>query len=128
MASAKVFENLTVGSDQFCQASKAKYGVRLSVKSFDCETKKVVLRVEVRAADAESAFLMGDANYRFNYNATLLTNPQIVSQEAFSSVAPASDNRYTAQNLTGSTETVSYTHLDVYKRQEYWYIRYWYLV
>ena len=107
VASARVFENLTVCADQFCQASKAKYGVRLSVKSFDCETKKVVLRVEVRAADAESAFLMGDANYRFNYNATLLTNPQIVSQEAFSSVAPASDNRYTAQNLTGSTENAT---------------------
>ena len=107
VTSAKVFENLTVCPDQYCQTSKAKYGVRLSLKSFDCSTKKAVLLIEVRAADAASTFLMGDANFRFNYNSTLLTNPQIITEENFSSTAPASDSRYTAQNLTGSTENTT---------------------
>jgi uncharacterized repeat protein (TIGR01451 family) len=105
--SAKFFGNLTVCPDQYCATGKGKYGVKLSLKSYNCDTKKAVLRVEVRAADVNSTFLMGDANYRFNYSSKLLTNPQIVSQEGFSSVAPASDGRYTAQDLNGSTENVN---------------------
>jgi len=100
--SAKVFENLTACPTQLC--STGKFGTRLTLKSFDCQTKKAVFRVQVRAADANSIFLMGDANYRFNYSTALLGNPQIVSEENFSSTAPASDNRYTAQNLNGSAE------------------------
>ena len=101
--SAKYFENLTLCPDDYCPKGKGKYGVRLQLKSYDCDAKKAVYRVQVRAADATSSFMMGDANYRFNYDASLLTNPNIVSQENFSAVAPASDNRYTAQDLTGST-------------------------
>lgn len=84
-------------------AQKGRYQVRFSVKSIDCSTAKVVIRVDVKASSADSTFLMGDANYRFDYDSRIIKNPQIVSQENFSSIAPASDNRYNPQNLNGST-------------------------
>ncbi|MBO0932619.1 DUF11 domain-containing protein [Fibrella aquatilis] len=100
---ANNYQNLNSCPDTFCGAPTNRYGVRLSVKNFDCVTKKAVIRVEVKAtAPASGSFLMGDANYRFDYDASLLTNPVIVSQEHFSSAAPANDPRYTAQDLTGS--------------------------
>lgn len=92
--------NRNVCPAEYCNDS---YGVRLDLKSFDCQTKKVTIRVRVKATSPNSGtFLMGDANYRFNYNASLLTNPQIVLEENYSANAPASDNNYTAQDLTGS--------------------------
>lgn len=100
---ASTYQNLNSCPDTYCGAPTNRFGVRLSVKSFDCVTKKAVIRIEVKAtAPVSGSFLMGDANYRFDYDASLLTNPTIVSQEHFSSEAPASDTRYTAQDLTGS--------------------------
>ncbi len=100
---ANTYQNLNSCPDTYCGAPANRFGVRLSVKSFDCVAKEAVIRVEVKAtAPTSGSFLMGDANYRFDYDASLLTNPRIVSQEHFSSEAPASDPRYTAQDLTGS--------------------------
>ena len=84
-------------------AQKGRYHVRFTVKSIDCSTAKVVIRVEVKASKADSTFLMGDANYRFDYDSRVIKNPQIISQENFSSIAPASDSRYNPQTLNGST-------------------------
>ena len=86
-----------------CLAQKGRFAVQFNVKSLDCNTGKVVLRVQVKANSADSTFLMGDANYRFDYDSQIIRNPQIVSQETFSNQAPASDNRYNPQNLNGST-------------------------
>jgi uncharacterized repeat protein (TIGR01451 family) len=86
-----------------CLAQKGRFAVQFNVKSLDCNTGKVVIRVQVKASSADSTFLMGDANYRFDYDSQVIRNPQIVSQETFSSQAPASDARYNPQNLNGST-------------------------
>jgi len=94
---------LFIGTFSTGFAQKGRYQVRFSVKSIDCNTAKVVIRVDVKASSADSTFLMGDANYRFDYDSRIIKNPQIVSQENFSSIAPASDNRYNPQNLNGST-------------------------
>lgn len=92
--------NLNVCPNQYCSDS---YGVRLNLKSFDCVTKKVTMRVQVKSTSPNSGtFLMGDANFRFNYSAAMLTNPQIVLEENYSSNAPASNNGYTPQDLNGS--------------------------
>jgi uncharacterized repeat protein (TIGR01451 family) len=96
-----VFENLNVCPAQFCR--NTRYGVRLSLKSFDCVTKKVVVLVDVKSPDQASKFLMGDANYRFQYDATKLRNPSIVKEGNFSSNSPANNPNYTAQDLNGST-------------------------
>jgi uncharacterized repeat protein (TIGR01451 family) len=96
-ASGDVYNNLTLCPNQYCTAvSGASYAVQLASKSFNCSTKKAVVLVKVRAADAAGTFLMGDANFRFNYNTTLLANPKIVRQVNFAT-AP-----YTAQDLQGS--------------------------
>lgn len=86
-----------------CLAQKSRFAVQFNVKSLDCNTGKVVIRVQVKASAADSTFLMGDANYRFDYDSQIIRNPQIVSQETFSNQAPASDVHYNPQNLNGST-------------------------
>ncbi len=101
-----VFENLNICPAQYCvtppASSSARYGVRLSLKSFDCVTKKAVVLVEVKSPDEASRFLMGDANYRIKYDATKLGNPVIVKEGNFSSNSPANNPNYTAQDLNGS--------------------------
>lgn len=95
--SGSIYNNLNICPNQYCTvASTASYAVQLASKSFDCNTKKVVVLIKVRAKDANSTFLMGDANFRFKYNTTLLANPTIVQQTNFGS------NPYTAQDLQGS--------------------------
>jgi uncharacterized repeat protein (TIGR01451 family) len=81
---------------------KGKFDVRIKLKSNDCVVKKIVLLVQVKAHDANSTFKLGDANFRFDYDPTVVANPKNISQENFSNVAPASDTNYGAQTLTGS--------------------------
>ena len=66
-------------------------------------SNKVTIQVQVKAHDAAHSFLMGDANYRFNYDRRVIRNPAIVSQENFSNQAPSSDFNYNAQTLQGSS-------------------------
>ncbi|MGV3561120.1 hypothetical protein [Larkinella arboricola] len=84
-------------------AQKGRFHVRFTVKTIDCGTAKAVIQLQVKASSPDSTFLMGDANYRFDYDPRIINNPTIVSQENFSSQAPASDTRYGVQNLNGST-------------------------
>lgn len=84
-------------------AQKGRFHVRFTVKTIDCSTAKAVIQLQVRASSADSTFLMGDANYRFDYDPRTINNPTIISQENFSRLSPASDTRYGVQNLNGST-------------------------
>ncbi|RRB14080.1 hypothetical protein [Larkinella knui] len=84
-------------------AQNGKFDVRFLVKTIDCTTGKAVINVQVKASNAPGIFLMGDANYRFDYDPRIINNPVILTQENFSSQAPASDVRYGVQNLNGST-------------------------
>ena len=84
-------------------AQNGQSDVRFTVKNFDCATNKVTIQVQVKAHDAAHTFLMGDANYRFDYDPRIIRNPAIVSQENFSNQAPSSDLNYVAQNLNGSS-------------------------
>ncbi|RRB04755.1 hypothetical protein [Larkinella rosea] len=84
-------------------AQKGRFHVRFLVQAINCNTGKAVINVQVKASVADSTFLMGDANYRFDYDPRIINNPTILSQVNFSSQAPASDVRYGVQNLNGST-------------------------
>ena len=84
-------------------AQNGQFDVRFAIKNFDCTNNKVTIQVQVKAHDAAHTFLMGDANYRFDYDPRVIRNPAIVSQENFSNQAPASDLNYVAQNLNGSS-------------------------
>ena len=61
-------------------AQNGQYDVRFAVKNFDCANNKVTLQVQVKAHDAAHTFLMGDANYRFDYDPRVIKNPTIASQ------------------------------------------------
>jgi uncharacterized repeat protein (TIGR01451 family) len=87
------------------QAQNGKFDVRIKLKNSDCAAKKITIQVQVKAHDANSKFKMGDANFRFDYDPTVVKNPVNVLQENFSNVAPASDLNYVAQTLTGSKVT-----------------------
>jgi large repetitive protein len=84
-------------------AQNGLYDVRFAIKNFDCAKDSVTIQVQVKSRDAAHTFLMGDANYRFDYDPRVIKNPQIVSQENFSNLAPSSDPNYTPQNLNGSS-------------------------
>lgn len=94
---------LVLGAISSSFAQKGRFSVRFAVKSLDCVTGKVIIRVDVKSSSTDSTFLMGDANYRFDYDSQVIKNPAIVSQENYASVAPASDTHYNPQNLNGST-------------------------
>ena len=83
-------------------AQNGLFDVRFTTKNYDCVNNKITIQVQVKSSDAAHAFLMGDANYRFEYNPTIVSNPTIASQENFSNTAPANDANYIAQNLNGS--------------------------
>jgi hypothetical protein len=84
-------------------AQNGQSDVRFTVKNFDCATNKVTIQVQVKAHDAAHTFLMGDANYRFDYDPRLIRNPTLVSQDNFSNFPPANDLNYAKQNLNGSS-------------------------
>lgn len=86
---------------------KGSFDVRLSLNSVDCKNGKALVGVQVKASDDAQTFQMGDANYRFEYNAMQLSNPSIVRQENFSSQATQIDRNYGLQNLQGSREVAN---------------------
>ena len=84
-------------------AQNGRFGVRFIVKQNDCIARQTVISVQVRSTSVDSNFLMGDANYRFEYDPRKIRNPRIVSQEHFSNRLPANDPNYGVQNLNGSS-------------------------
>jgi VCBS repeat-containing protein len=84
-------------------AQNGQFDVRFAIKNYDCANNSVTIQVQVKAHDAAHTFLMGDANYRFDYDPRVINTPTLISQEMFSNQAPASDFNYNAQNLNGSS-------------------------
>jgi uncharacterized repeat protein (TIGR01451 family) len=85
-------------------AQNAKFDLRLVPKSYNCTTKEVIVALQVRAMNANSAnaFNMGNANFRFEMPGKAFSKTKIVSHENFSSVAPASDFDYIPLTINGS--------------------------
>jgi gliding motility-associated-like protein len=92
-----------VGLTANAYAQQGSFDVQLSLKKMDCATAKAEVQVQVRAKDGQN-FDMGDANYRFEYDANLVKNPKIVSQDNFSNQAAKRDLNYGVHNLQGSRE------------------------
>jgi gliding motility-associated-like protein len=88
-------------------AQNGQYDARFAVKTYDCANKVATIQLQVRAVDTAHRFLMGDANYRFEYDPRLIASPRIVSQPNFSNQAPANDQNYGLQNLNGSSAGTS---------------------
>jgi gliding motility-associated-like protein len=93
-----------IGNTMSLTAQNGLYEVRLTIKSYACKDKKVILQVWTRAHTENNAFFMGDANYRFEYDPRQIRSPRIISQDNFSNVSNAVDRNYGTQNLVGSTE------------------------
>jgi gliding motility-associated-like protein len=83
-------------------AQNGAYDVRFQVKDVQCADRNVTVELQVKAHSATAHFVMGDANYRFEYDPRNIRNPRIVSQPNFSSQAPARNANYGIQNLNGS--------------------------
>lgn len=92
---------LMLGSNTIAQ--NGSFDTRFLVKSFDCPNNQIVIQVQVKSPDFDHAFLMGDANFRFDYDPRIINNPQIITQDNFSNQEPALDDNYAAQNLIGSS-------------------------
>jgi gliding motility-associated-like protein len=83
-------------------AQNGAYDVRFQVKDIQCSDRNVTVELQVKAHSTTTKFVMGDANYRFEYDPRMIRNPRIVSQINFSSQAPARNANYGIQNLNGS--------------------------
>jgi gliding motility-associated-like protein len=83
-------------------AQNGSFDVRFLLKNLQCADKTISVELQVKAHNAATNFVMGDANYRFEYNPRSIRNPRIAVQTAFSSQSPARDANYGAQNLNGS--------------------------
>lgn len=80
--------------------SNGKFDARLIVQSIDCQNEKLFLDIEVRASTADSTFVIGDQNYKFNYNADAIANPVVNQELGFSLIATG--QFYSGHNTTGS--------------------------
>jgi uncharacterized repeat protein (TIGR01451 family) len=85
-------------------AQNARFDLRLVPKSYDCTTKEVIVVMQIRAKDANTAnsFNMGNGNFRFEVPGKVFGKVRVVSHENFSSVPPSSDFDYNALNFNGS--------------------------
>jgi gliding motility-associated-like protein len=92
-----------VGISVHSFAQQGSFDVQLSLKKMDCTTAKAEVQIQVRAKKGQE-FDMGDANYRFEYDARSLKNPKILSQDNFSNQATKRDLNYGTHNLQGSRE------------------------
>jgi gliding motility-associated-like protein len=91
-----------LGLSTLLSAQSGSFDARLSLKKLDCKTGKADVQVEVKAHSDNQVFLMGDANYRFEFEANRLKNPTLKSQDNFSNQAPQRQRSYGVHNLQGS--------------------------
>jgi gliding motility-associated-like protein len=91
-----------LGLSSLLSAQSGSFDARLSLKNLDCKTGKADVQVEVKAHSDNQIFLMGDANYRFEFEANKLKNPTIKSQDNFSNQSPQRQRSYGVHNLQGS--------------------------
>jgi len=92
-----------------------KYDVRLVQKSFDfnpCLNEGTInIDIEVKAKDVISQFFIADQNYRFKFDTTILSNPQIVSELKLSGIiyGPGYSAIFAPHHLSGSLgDVISY--------------------
>ena len=91
-----------LGVSSLLSAQSGSFDARLSLKNLDCKNGKADVQVEVKAHNDNQIFLMGDANYRFEYEADKLKSPSLKSQDNFSNQSPKSQRSYGVHNLRGS--------------------------
>ncbi|WP_171062819.1 gliding motility-associated C-terminal domain-containing protein [Larkinella sp. C7] len=91
-------------SSLLAEAQNGKFDVRLQLKKADCAQKKLLVAVEVKAHDEGSTFLMGNANFRFLYDAHLIKTPVIADQQNFTSQGENASLNYNPLSLNGSAE------------------------
>ncbi|WP_185716269.1 gliding motility-associated C-terminal domain-containing protein [Larkinella knui] len=100
----RVFFLFAVCSSLLAKAQNGKFDVRLLLKKADCAHQKLLVAVEVKAHDEGSSFLMGNANFRFLYDAHLIKAPVIVDQQNFTSQGENASLNYNPLSLNGSAE------------------------
>lgn len=91
-----------LGLSSLLSAQSGSFDARLSLKNLDCKTGKADVQVEVKAHADNQVFLMGDANYRFEYEANKLKSPTLKSQDNFSNQSLQRQRSYGVHNLQGS--------------------------
>lgn len=91
-----------LGISSLLSAQSGSFDARLSLKNLDCKNGKVEVQVDIKAHTDNQTFLMGDANYRFEFEADKLKNPALKSQDNFSSQSPKRQRSYGVHNLQGS--------------------------
>ena len=85
-------------------AQNGKFDVQFAFKKSDCIAKKITLQLQVRSNSAANNFLMGNANFLFNYDPKIIANPKITQQPHYSILGAQPVNfNYALENLNGSS-------------------------
>ena len=93
---------LSVCISSYAQVTtNGKFDARLVIQGIDCQSNKLYLDVEVKASTTDSVFVIGDQNYKFNYNADAIDNPIINQELGFSLFATG--QFYSPHNTNGSS-------------------------
>jgi len=104
-----LFFNLVILSITFAQ--NGRYSVALSASEIDCDENIAYFDIQLKAADSESHFRLGDQNYRFSFNPNALVPNSAFIQSASMSgynvtAGPLGFAIYSDNTLTGSSDTI----------------------
>ncbi len=86
----------------FAQQQQRQFDVQFSITKCDCAARKAEVQVQLRASDAQKTFRLGDANFRFEYDADKLNRAVLLRQDGFS--PRSGDMNYNLQHINGSSE------------------------
>lgn len=98
-----IFTNALIWGVILVGQAQSFFNARLRVNKIDCSNRTVQIDLEIRSLSMDDQFLMGDANLRFGYDATVMRQPVLKQQHNFSSEASQGQD-YGLQNLNGSSE------------------------
>ncbi|MEZ4903160.1 MAG: hypothetical protein R2822_16075 [Spirosomataceae bacterium] len=79
-----VFVSLVFSISAQAQTPTGRYEVRLVPGAYNCAKDSVVVCVEIRATSADSAFVMGNANFQLTYPSNQLSSPVFRSRGIYS--------------------------------------------
>ncbi|MEM6726456.1 MAG: T9SS type A sorting domain-containing protein [Bacteroidota bacterium] len=101
-------QDITEGLDQCFDEACGAFEVRLNPIEIDCENSQLFVDLEIRAAGPNAGFNLGNQNYRFTFDETVIANPMIDQELVISGQVQegGTNNFYNPHTTTGSVSNI----------------------
>ncbi|MEO1436137.1 MAG: hypothetical protein AAFV80_11425 [Bacteroidota bacterium] len=101
-------ETVTDGLDQCFDAECGAFEVRINPVDIDCENSRLFVDLEIRASGPNAGFNLGNQNYRFTFDESVLANPMIEQELVISGQVQegGTNNFYNPHTTTGSVSNI----------------------